>query len=225
MKTLGALVGSSRTPEQTQIAYIWAGNFFAQVNDILRYLAQTHLECSGDRARLFALTWLAGADAIISTWNNKAVFPTWRPITAINEGNNDGNPRTIGDPNWQPLINTPNYPEHCSGANALMASTTKSMALFFGTDRMTFPVTTTHPNADPNTRTYTRISDVQTDVIEARILQGIHYRTADLEGRKLGRGVAKWVFKHALRPLREHHHDCNLHDCDDDDDDNDQNED
>jgi hypothetical protein len=220
VRTLGALVGSSRTPEQTQIAYFWAGNFFAQVNDVLRYLAQTQLDCSGDRARLFALTWLAGADAVINTWNNKLFFPTWRPLTAINEGNQDGNPNTIGDPNWQPLINTPNYPEHCSGANALMASTTKSMALFFGTDCMTFTVSTTNPNANPNTRIYTRFSDVQADVVEARILQGIHYRTADLEGRKVGRRAARWVFNHALRPLYWHHHNRNLRDCDDDHDEN-----
>lgn len=214
VRTLGALVGSTRTPEQTQIAYIWAGNFFAQVNEVLRYLAQTQLECSADRARLFALTWLAGADAVINTWNNKLFFPTWRPLTAINEGNQDGNPKTIGDPNWQPLINTPNYPEHCSGANAFMASTTKAMALLFGTDDMTFTVSTTNPNANPNIRMYTRFSDVQADVLEARILQGIHYRTADLEGRKVGRRVARWVFQHALRPLHGHHHDCDLGDGD-----------
>jgi len=220
VRTLGALVGSSRTPEQTHIAYIWAGNFFAQVNDVLRYLAQTHLDFSGDRARLFALTWLAGADAVINTWNNKLFFPTWRPLTAINEGNQDGNPNTIGDPNWQPLINTPNYPEHCSGANALMASTTKTMALFFGTDDLTFTVSTTNPNAHPNTRVYTRFSDVQAEVVEARILQGIHYRTADLEGRKVGRRVARWVFHHALRPRHGHHHNCNLGDGEEDHDEN-----
>jgi hypothetical protein len=215
VKTLGALVNSSRTPEQTHLAYLWAGNFFAQINDVLRALSEAHVDSSADRARLFALTWLAAADALINTWNNKMFFPTWRPITAIREGDNDGNPKTVGDPNWQPLINTPNYPEHCSGANGFIASTTKMMSLFFRTDHMTFTVTTTNPNAIPPHKTYHRFSDARADLVEARILHGIHVRTADLEGRKLGQRVAKWVFKHALQPLGGQKHNCNSQDCDD----------
>lgn len=221
VKALGALVNSSRTPAQTHIAYLWAGNFFAQINDVLRELSARELDCSADRARLFALTWLAAGDAFINTWNNKVFYPTWRPITAIREGQNDGNSKTVGDPNWQPLINTPNYPDHCSGANAFVASTTKTMSLFFKTDHMTFTVTTINPNAVPPQKTYNRFSDARADLVEARVLQGIHFRTADLEGRKLGQKVAKWVFKHALRPLRGHKHDCRNHDCYDSDDDDD----
>src|SRR6185436_17518834 len=62
VKALGALVGSSRTPEQTQIAYFWADNFFAQINRAIRGLAENHVDNSADRARLFALVWIGGAD-------------------------------------------------------------------------------------------------------------------------------------------------------------------
>ena len=202
VKSLGALVNSTRTPEQTQLAYFWAANFFLQINDVLRSLSQTHLDTSADRARLFALVWLSSSDALISTWNSKLEFPTWRPVTAIREGDLDGNPKTMGDPNWQPLINTPNYPEHCSGANCLVGGSMQMLALFFGTDQITFTVSTTNPNASPNTRTYHRFSDAAEDVVEARILQGIHYRRADREGRELGRNVANWTFEHALTPLQ-----------------------
>jgi hypothetical protein len=201
VKALGALVGSSRTPEQTQIAYFWAENFFAQLNRVARSLAETHVDNSADRARLFALVWIGAADSVITTWRGKLEHPTWRPITAINQGDFDGDPKTIGDVNWQPLINTPNYPDHSSGANALVSGFMKMLALYFGTDDVTFTVTSTNPNANPNSRTYAKFTDAALDVVEARILQGIHTRSADLNGRHLGMSVNRWVFKHALKPL------------------------
>src|SRR5436190_7075426 len=205
VKALGALVGSSRTPEQTQIAYFWADNFPAQMNRVVRNVAETHVESSADRARLFALVWLGVADALINTWTGKLEYPTWRPITAIREGDFDGDPNTIGDANWQPLINTPNYPEHSSGANALVSGAMQMFALYFGTDEVTFTVTSANPNANPNSRTYATFTDAALDVVEARILQGIHTRSADLDGRQLGTIVARWVFKHALTPLKGCH--------------------
>jgi len=99
VKALGALVGSSRTPEQTQIAYFWAENFFAQINRAVRSVAETHLDNSADRARLFALVWIGAADSVLTTWTGKLEHPTWRPITAINQGDFDGDPKTIGDVN------------------------------------------------------------------------------------------------------------------------------
>jgi hypothetical protein len=204
VKALGALDSSTRTPEQTQIAYFWADNFPAQMNRIVRNVAQTHVESSADRARLFALVWLGVADALINTWTGKLEYPTWRPITAIREGDFDGDPKTIGDANWQPLINTPNYPDHSSGANALVSGAMQMFALYFGTDQMTFTVTSANTNANPNLRTYASFTDAALDVVEARILQGIHTRTADLNGRHLGLTVARWVFKQALRPLKDH---------------------
>jgi hypothetical protein len=214
VKALGALVGSTRTPEQTQLAYFWADNFPAQMNRIVRNVAETHVESSADRARLFALVWLGVADAIINTWAGKLEYPTWRPITAIREGDFDGDPKTIGDANWQPLINTPNYPDHSSGANALVSGAMQMFALYFGTDEVPFTVTSANPNANPNSRTYATFTDAALDVVEARILQGIHTRSADLDGRHLGRTVARWVFKHALRPLKGGYDDNNQDDQD-----------
>jgi hypothetical protein len=217
VKALGALVGSSRTPEQTQIAYFWAENFFAQLHRVVRGLAETHVDNSADRARLFALVWLGAADGVITTWTGKLQHPTWRPITAINQGDFDGDPKTSGDINWQPLINTPNYPDHSSGANALVSGVMKMLALYFGTDEVTFTVTSTNPNANPNSRTYATFTAAALDVVEARILQGIHTRSADLHGRHVGKSVARWVFKHSLKPLKKHPH-SNCHDDDDHDD-------
>ena len=215
VKALGALVGSSRTPEQTQIAYFWADSYPAQMNRIIRGVAETYVDSSGDRARLFALGWIAMADGLINTWAGKLEYPTWRPITAINEGEFDGDPKTVGDTTWQPLINTPNYPDHSSGANATVSGLMKMLSLYFGTDEVTFTVTSGNANANPNSRTYTSFTDAALEVVEARLLQGIHTRSADVNGRRLGKHVAQWVFKHALRPLKEHS-DSNDHEEDED---------
>ena len=77
---------------------------------------------------------------------------------------------------------------------------TRMLALFFGTDEMTFTVTTTNPVPDP-IRTYHRFSDMATDAVNVRIYHGIHFRFADEEARKQGRHVAQWTFGHFLRPL------------------------
>lgn len=203
VKALGRDVDSDRTPEQTQIGQFWALNFVAQWNLALREIAAAHVDDIADSARLFALANLAAADSVITAWDSKrhyAFDTSWRPVTAIQEGDNDGNPRTDGDTNWKPLINTPNYPDYTSGANNFTASTTGILAFFFGTDNFTFVVRSNNPLASPPTRTYTRFSDAAQDVEDARIYQGIHFRFADAAGRKQGKHVAQWASAHFLRP-------------------------
>ena len=81
---------------------------------------------------------VAGADAIINCWNEKRFHSFWRPITAIHEGDNDGNKRTIGDTNWTPLEPTPPYSDHTSGYNCVTGSLMNAGKAFFGGDQMDF---------------------------------------------------------------------------------------
>jgi hypothetical protein len=202
VKALGALNNSSRTPEQTDLAHFWNANYIVVLNQVLRDIAGAQIDDIARSARLFALADLAIADAIITAWNTKNYYVFWRPITAIQEGNNDGNSRTVGDPTWLPLITTPPYPDYTSGANSVTSALVNSLTLFFGTDHMTFSVTTTNlgPTIE-DTRTYRRFSEVAEEVVNARIYEGIHFRFADEAGRKQGRQVASWVFRNFLRPL------------------------
>jgi hypothetical protein len=77
------------------------------------------------------------------------------------------------------------------------------LKLFFKTDQVTFTVASNNPLAVQKTRTYTHLSDAVDETIDARVYVGIHFRTSDLVGREQGRRVAKWAFKHFLRPLEE----------------------
>jgi hypothetical protein len=203
VKALGARFNSARTPEQDQLAYFYAGNNFILWNRVLRDIAAENTDTIDDSARLLALGTLSIADAFITAWDSKIAYVLWRPITAIQEGENDGNSQTAGDPNWEPLLNTPNYPDYTSGANNAVGALTRSLQLFFGTDHLTYTVFSQHPLANPNSRTYYRFSDLAQDTVDVRIFHGIHFRFADEEARMQGRHVAQWVFGHFLRPIGE----------------------
>jgi hypothetical protein len=199
-KALGRFDSTVRTPAQTDLAYFWSGNFGAQYNRLMRNLATTRQMSMADSARMFALANAAIADAIIGCWDAKLHYNFWRPITAIREGDNDGNNRTAGDPTWTPLITTPPYPDYTSGANNITGAFTRAMQLFFGTDRMEFDITTEVPLATTKSRHYSRFSIVADEVVEARILLGIHFRTADVVARRTGEKAAQWAYTHAFRP-------------------------
>jgi hypothetical protein len=203
VKALGSLISSARSPEQTDIAYFFADNSILLWTRVLRTVTGTYLSNIGDSARLFALSYMAMADAYITSWDSKRHWNFWRPITAIQQGDNDGNPRTAGDPAWQSLITTPSYPDYTSGANNNSGALTTMLANFFGTDRVTFSMTSNTPQVIQKTRTYRRFSDAAEDVVDARIYAGIHFRFADTVARRQGSHVANWAFSHFLRPLGE----------------------
>ena len=236
VKALGGPVGYPgviRTPEQTQIGYFWSGNTIALFEGMIRGLIEAcgmgtgqqyceSLSGLGDSARLFALANLAGADAGIRAWNSKKHYNFWRPITAIQQllpQDNDGNPETQADATWTSLIATPPYPDYTSGANNLSGSFTTIVRRFFDTDKVTFKVATTAPQAVPKERTYTRFSDLADEVVEARIYLGIHFRFADTAARREGTRVATQAFNHFLRPIHDRGHDHDKECVGDDDDD------
>jgi len=191
---MGAASNSARSSEQTDLALFWAANYQVLWNQVLRDIATAHVHNIDDSARLFALANLAMTDAVITAWDTKFHYVFWRPLTAIQEADNDGNPETASDPNWQPLINNPNYPDYTSGANNVTGAVTRILALFFRTDEMPFSATTTNPAALQQLRPYNRFSDA----------------AADVRARKQGRHVAEWVFSHFLRSVDDddhHHHD------------------
>jgi hypothetical protein len=203
VKAFGASNSTARTQTQTEIAYFWSDNTPIQWNRALRAVATRYVDNIGDSARLFALASFATADSIITCWDTKIDFAIWRPVTAIQEGDDDGNPDTEQDLNWKPLLNTPNYPDFTSGANNVTAAMTRTMELFFGTDEMEISVTSLSSNLPPEkrTRTFPRFSDVAAEVVEARIYLGFHFRFADTAAREQGSRIARWTITHVAKPI------------------------
>lgn len=193
----------------TDMTKFWSSsfNYFTQLDEALRRIAAPRLGV-GDSARLFALASLARADAIIAIWDSKHHYNFWRPSAAIPAGDEDGNGKTAGDLSWLPFFTTlgqaePPYPDYVSGANGLVAALTGTLRLFFDSDELAFSVRNPADStlADQE-RYFTRISDVERELVEARLLLGLHFRTADEEGRRLGLRIAGWTFKKVLGPVR-----------------------
>jgi hypothetical protein len=212
VKKIGALNSTTRTPDQTDAAIFWQDHAFALWNRVFRTLAASrHLDIV-DSARLFASENLAAADAAIGCWNNKYHWNTWRPITAIREAASDGNRATKADPTWTPLFDpstpvatppalvTPPFPEYPSGHTCAGGSIVGTLQDFFGTDNIAFSASS---NKSGTTRTFHRFSDALTENINARVWAGIHFRTADIEGARLGEKVARYLHHHYLQPV--HH--------------------
>ena len=151
-----------------------------------------------DNARLYAMLYLTAADALITVWNDKAHYLFWRPITAIREAANDGNPDTVADPNWLPLIPTPPYTEHSSGHSGLSAAFVATLQDFFHTDRIGW----TDTNNGGLTRSFTRFSQAIDEIVEARVWSGIHFHNADEQGAKIGRQVARYREWRYFGPVR-----------------------
>ena len=194
VKAFGRNVGSSRTDEQTAIAVFHSGNTLVLWNQTLRSLADQYITNVGDSARLFALVNMAMADAAMTAWQAKIQYNVWRPVTAIQLGDSDGNRSTVGDPTWQSLFPAPNYPDYTSGANSLSGAATEMLRLFFRTDRVNFSMIGANTN-----RFFTRFSDVAKEVIDARMYMGFHFRFADTAARSSAMRVARWAYKYYLR--------------------------
>ncbi|MFE6362443.1 vanadium-dependent haloperoxidase [Streptomyces sp. NPDC057806] len=151
-----------------------------------------------EAARLFAAVNTATTDATITTWNAKLTYALWRPVTAIRLADTDGNPATEADPAWLPLAHTPPYPDyiggHCASSGAVMAVL----------DRLTGGDIDlrVHSSVTGTTRAYRDSADFNRDVIDARVWEGIHFRTADEVGNRIGRQIGRFALAHHFRPVR-----------------------
>jgi hypothetical protein len=201
VKKLGSVTSADRTADQTDMAHFWSANIFQTWSLGLRDITSAHIDNIGDSARLFALNYISNADAAICAWESKYFFVFWRPVTAIQEGDFDGNSDTDGDTTWLPLLTTPPYPAYTSGANNISGSTTRTLARFFDTETMSFSLTSTFPPTIEKTRTYSEFSEPADEVFEARILQGIHFRFDDKIGREQGQKVADYAFENFFQPI------------------------
>ena len=150
-----------------------------------------------DGARLLAMMNLAAADAAIDCWNDKYHFDFWRPWNAIPRAGEDGNPATVAQAGWTALRTAP-YPEHPSGHTCLDGAHIGAMQSFFGTDEMELDAAS-FVTAD--TTHFDRLSDALDEIEDARVWTGLHFRTADEQGRLLGENVAGYMADHYFQPV------------------------
>jgi PAP2 superfamily len=193
-----------RSHAESATARFWLGNSIPIFMQIARQISVARGLGLSDNARFFALVSIAGIDAYIAAWDAKYTYNFWRPVTAIRQADFDGNPATIGDPEWLPLGTTPPFPDYVSGHTTYTGAFVHVLERLFGKDPVTFTVINLNVPADEQSRTYQSVGELSDEMIEARILAGIHFRTADRDGDRLGRQVAQFALTHVLGEAQNH---------------------
>lgn len=200
IKDVGARTSATRSALQTETARFWIITGPASWNPVVRSLAQSQPLDLVDNARLFALVNMAASDAFIAVFDAKYAYHLWRPITAIRNGDLDGNDATAPDFAWLPLVDTPLHPEypcaHCITSSAIG----KVLQAQFGTGTVP-PITMTSPTAPGVTHTWTRIGDYVQEVSNARVWGGVHYRFSTRAGKQMGRSIGAFAVQNVLQPL------------------------
>jgi hypothetical protein len=201
VKNIGGKVSTIRTDDQTQIARFWfegPGNW----NTIARTVATTRRLDATDSARVLALMNIAMADAYIAGFKIRYVYDLWRPVTAIREGDNDGNDATAGDPTWDSHQNTPAVSDYPSTQSTFSAAAAVALASTLGGDQISFTVTSGKP-FEGITRSFTSFSQAARESADSRVYAGIHFRSACEDGLALGRKVGQRVATLYLQPAKK----------------------
>jgi hypothetical protein len=197
----GRIDSSVRTAEQTDLAYFWAEHPYVHWNRNLVSLARAQGLSVLETARLFAMVHTSVSDAVIAGFAAKYYFATWRPRTAIPRADADGNPNTIADPTWKPLLMV-NHPEYPSGHGFWSGALLDAVAAFFKGPRVQWTLTTSKvavPALVQTERTYDHLYELMRDIANARVWAGLHYRQALQDGRQIGHRVATHVVRHYFR--------------------------
>jgi hypothetical protein len=198
IKRIGGRTSTERTPQQTLMARY---RITPNMTPSLRLIADAPKRAPVENARMFALIAMVGDDTGLATADAKMHYNFWRPITAIRNGEDDGNPATAPDPGWEPLIATPNHPEypcaHCSGAAAI-ATVLKSEvgAAPPGGVRVA-------SRSIPNSivQVIPTLDEWVKEVSASRTYGGVHYRFSNEAGEEMGRAVAQMALAKVMRPL------------------------
>jgi hypothetical protein len=203
VKAYGAKNSAVRSPEQTAIAYFWIANAFAQYNKAFRDLVTAHNMDLVDAARAMAMADLVGSDSVIACWESKYTYQFWRPTMAIQHADIDGNPNTVADPLWQPLLTTPNHPDYLSGHGCLTGAMADVFAKLLGTKRINVDIPGAQGGANTLTTSqhFATVKDLLKQIVDARVWNGYHFRGSVEAGVVLGHRVANWTLKRYFLPV------------------------
>ena len=199
-KSLGAANSTIRTAHQTEIGLFWTDHGGRQYAAALRDLATRRNLGTLASARLFAMTFTAAADSFIGCMNAKYTFGFWRPVTAVQNADLDGNPETVQDPAWLPLGTTPNHPEFPAAHGCVTGAVAKILGRFEDDGPLKLTVSSAVTNTSHQFRT---ARDLEAEVFVARIYAGFHYRHSLEQGFLLGHRVARQLINTQFRPLEE----------------------
>lgn len=190
VKALGGRHSKQRTAAQTEIARFWEEVMPPIYHGVIRSVAEVSGRELTQNARLFAAATQASNDALIAVFDAKYHYGFWRPVTAIRNGDIDGNDATERDPSWIPFIDTPMHPEYPCAHCIVAGAVGKVLKAEIGAGPTPI-LTTVSRAAGGATRSWTTIDDLVQEVANARIYDGVHYRNSGEVGTAMGRQIGE----------------------------------
>lgn len=200
--------GTGSDPAKAAVATFWTANVVLQYNRLFRDVAGARALDVREAARLMAMVNVVGADAQISVMNAKYHYLFWRPVSAIDPTSvhttdgfgahayDDGNPKTVEQPGWRPLLTTPNHPEYPAAHGSITGAMSEVFSEYLGTKKIGLTIQG-GPNLDQS-RSFATTNALRDEIVNARIWGGVHYRFSGEEGVSLGVRVARYDLHHGF---------------------------
>jgi hypothetical protein len=205
VKAVGSASANSteRPPDRANVVLYYAATSPTQVfNQAAReVVAEEGRRSLSENARAFALINMAINDGAVTTFFNKYHYNFWRPETAIHVGDTDGNPKTDGDPNWVPFIPAPCFPSYPSAHGTLSGAGAEVMRRLYG--EAGHAITLSNPAVPTIVLHYGSFRQITDDISDARVYGGIHFRTDQDAGARLGQAVGSAIYKNNLRRMHD----------------------
>src|SRR4051812_47726210 len=204
VKDLGRADSNVRTAQQTDVARFWEGKagtpqIAGYWNEIAQSAALSRGNTLDQDARLFAELNVALADETIALFDAKYAYNRWRPVTAVQLADQDGNPDTVADPNWLPLNNTANHPSWVSAHGGISGAAAETLADFFGTDNISSSLTSEDLKGE--THAFPSFSAAAAEAENSVVWSGNHFRFDVTAGDAQGQSVARFVDQNFFKPL------------------------
>ena len=199
-KSLGGVRDTARTAEQSEIVKFWTqANISPAWQEAARQISAAKELGLAENARLFALLNMGMANTFINDWDAKFTYNFWRPVTAIRNGDIDGNDATEGDLSWTPSNATPMHPEYPSQA-AIVAGVSERLLELVVPSAQSVPVTATDLLDPQKKRQFSNVKQLAEEQCNVRVWGGIHFRNSLDVGMDMGRKIADYLEEHSLKP-------------------------
>jgi hypothetical protein len=200
--TVGSIDSTERPQDRANVALFYAASSPTQVfNQAVQQVAQEHRRSLSENARALAVMNMAMNDSLVASFLNKYHYNFWRPETAIHAGDTDGNPKTDPDPSFVPFVTTPCFPSYPSNHGSAANGAAEILKRIYGEGGHF--ITLSNPAVPDIVLQYTTFMQITDDISDARVYGGIHFRTDQVAGERLGKAIGKAVYKHNLRRMHD----------------------
>ena len=200
--TVGSVDSTERPQDRANVALFYAASSPTLVfNQAVQQVAQEQGRSLSENARALAVVNMAMNDSLVASFLNKYYYNFWRPETAIHAGDTDGNPKTDPEPSFAPLVTTPCFPSYPSNHGSAANGAAEILKHIYGEGGHF--ITLSNPVVPDIVLQYTTFKQITDDISDARVYGGIHFRTDQDAGERLGKAIGKAVYKNNLRPMHD----------------------